>query len=127
MHVITKDDTSCSNYNFRDEGDNDMSTRTGGNGSYEASSLPQMLTGTSSEATYSPLSELMRAIILRVVDDYNSGGEFRDEALEYLGDEDEEYIFAFRSICYHFGIDPQKTKQNIMFPPHRIATRRRAS
>jgi hypothetical protein len=104
-----------------------MSTRTGGNGSNDASSLPQMLASTSSQATYSPLSELMRAIILRVVDDYNAGGEFREGALEYLDDEDDEYIFAFRSICQHFGIDPLKTKQNIMFPPHRIATRRRAS
>jgi hypothetical protein len=101
-----------------------MSTRYGGN---DSSGLPQMLTGSSSAATYSPLSELMRAIILRVIDDYNAGGEYRVEALEYLDDEDDEYIFAFRSICQHFGIDPIKTKNYIMFPAHRIATRRRAS
>ena len=89
--------------------------------------LPQMMSGVSSSQTYSPLSELMRAIILRVVDDFNGTEELKLEAIEYLHDEDEDYIFSFRSICQHFGLDPEKTRERIAFPRHRIATRRRAS
>lgn len=98
-----------------------------GNGEGSGSRLPQMLSGTTSAPTYSPLSELMRAIILRVVDDYNSISDLRQDAVDYLFDEDDEYIFSFRSICNHFGLDPVKTRENIMYPKHRIATRRRAS
>jgi hypothetical protein len=104
-----------------------MSSRTGSDSIGEYGRLPQMSGGVSCEATYSPLSELMRAIILRVVDDFNAGSEFRVEAIEYMADEDDEHIFSFISICSHFGMDPAKTRQNIMFPQQRIATRRRAS
>ena len=104
-----------------------MSSRTGSDNGGEGSRLPQMTGGVTCEATYSPLSELMRAIILRVVDDFNAGHEFRAEAIEYMADEDEDYIFSFLNICAHFSLDPMKTRQNIMYPPHRIATRRRAS
>lgn len=95
--------------------------------SNSGSRLPQMLSGSSSSATYSPLSELMRAIILRVVDDCNGNEEVKADAVEYLYGEDDEYIFSFPSICHHFGVDPEKTRDHILYPRHRIATRRRAS
>ena len=89
--------------------------------------LPQMDMSYNSGKGYTPLSELMRAIILRAIEDFNSTGEHHDEAIEYLCDEDEEYIFSFVSICRHFGLDPDKTRRAIMFAEHRISTRRRAA
>lgn len=76
---------------------------------------------------YDALSELMRAMILRAVEDYNSSTEFRQEAIAYMEDEEEEYIFSFRAICKHFDIDPTKTRLAIMNAKHRISTRRRAA
>jgi len=74
----------------------------------------------------------MRAIILRTVEDYNSGGELQQEAITYMegsGDaqEDDEYIFSFSAICQHLGLDPEKTKIAIKTATHRISTRRRAA
>ncbi len=76
---------------------------------------------------YDPINELMRAIILRTIEDYRSGGEFREEAMAYLFDEDEEYVFSFKAICNHLGFDVTKTRDSIMFAEHRISTRRRAA
>ena len=76
---------------------------------------------------YSPLSELMRAMVLRAVDDYNSTGENHVEAVEWLYSEEEEYIFSFRHICRYLGLDPAKTRQAIINPTHKISTRRRAA
>ncbi len=84
---------------------------------------------------YDPVSELMRAIILRAIEDYNSGGELKEEALNYMynktGDkiyyenEDDPYIFSFSSICNHLELDPEKTRHAIINSKHRISTRRR--
>ncbi|MBX7143251.1 MAG: hypothetical protein K1X79_02260 [Oligoflexia bacterium] len=76
---------------------------------------------------YNSINELMRAIILRTIEDYNSGGELHIEAVDYLMDEEEEYIFSFRAICRHLGFDPDKTRYQIMNATHRISTRRRAA
>ena len=76
---------------------------------------------------YSAISELMRAMILRTVEDYNSGGELRDEAVAYMEAEEEEYVFSFRAICRHMGFDPEKTRLAIVNATHRISTRRRAA
>ena len=82
---------------------------------------------------YTPLNELMRAIILRTIEDLNCTGEIRDEALAYLYSEDDEedveendYIFSFTSICNHFGLDAEKTRTAILSAEHRISTRRRS-
>ena len=92
-----------------------------------SSNLPQMDGAYLPGNSWQPINELMRAIILRVVDDYNSVGEFHQDALDYLHDDDEEYVFSFRSICRHLGFDPEKTRHSIMFPKHKISTRRRAA
>lgn len=89
--------------------------------------LPQMDLSQMWGSGYDPVHELMRAMILRTVEDYNSKGEFREEALEYLYSEEEEYILSFRAICRHFGFDPDKTRYAIMNATHRISTRRRAA
>ena len=57
--------------------------------------LPYMDIQSDSAPTYVAENELMRAIILRTVEDYNAGGELRTEAVAYMSDEDDEYIFSF--------------------------------
>lgn len=89
--------------------------------------LPQMDLSVMGGRGYDSINELMRAIILRTIEDFNSGGEFRGEALEYLYDEEEEYIFSFNAICRHLGFDPEKTRHSIIHATHRISTRRRAA
>jgi hypothetical protein len=95
--------------------------------SCSSSRLPQMDKGVYGGGSYNPLSELMRAIILRVIDDLKTDGEVREEAESYLLNEDDEYVFSFKSICRHFDLDPAKTRDHILEPRHKIRTRRRAS
>ena len=76
---------------------------------------------------YSAVSELMRAIILRTIEDYSAGGELKQEALDYMLEEDEEYVFSFNSICRSLGFDPGKTRYAILNAKTKIKTRRRAA
>jgi hypothetical protein len=76
---------------------------------------------------YTAVSELMRAMILRTIEDLQSGSELREEALEYLMSDDDEYILSFISICRYFGFDPEKTRYAILNAKSRIRTRRRAA
>lgn len=76
---------------------------------------------------YDPICELMRAMILRCVEDYQSGGELRVGAIEYMEDEDDDYVLSFKFICVYLGLNPEKTKHRIMFAEKRISTRRRAA
>ena len=76
---------------------------------------------------YHPLKELMRAMVLRAIDDYRTKGEFFDEAKEYLEDEDEDYILSFKYICQHLDIDADKTRNMIFKGQKKISTRRRAA
>ncbi len=76
---------------------------------------------------FDSLHELMRAMILRSVEDLNCGGEIRQEALDYFNSEEEDYPLSFIFICRHFGFDPAKTKEAIVHSEHRISTRRRAA
>jgi|1048.fasta_scaffold45004_1 hypothetical protein len=75
-------------------------------------------------------NELMRAIILRVIEDLKKGGEFKEDAVAFLDSDDDEYVFSFRSICGHLGFDPGKTRAAIIAAideGRRISTRRRAA
>lgn len=76
---------------------------------------------------YTAVSELMRAMILRTIEDLQSGSELREEAMEYLMSDDDEYILSFISICRYFGFDPAKTRDAIINAKSRIRTRRRAA
>jgi hypothetical protein len=71
------------------------------------------------------VSELMRAMILRTIDDFNSCERLKVKATEYMFQEDDDYVFSFQSICKHFGMDPVKTRRVIMNSTKRISTRRR--
>lgn len=76
---------------------------------------------------YDAISELMRAMVLRTIEDYQSGGELREEAVNYMEDQEDDYILSFRVICTHLGLDPDKTRHMIMNANRRISTRRRAA
>lgn len=92
-------------------------------------SLPRMDMSFHGGKGYDPICELMRAIVLRTIEDYNSGNEeFRHEAIDYMYEEgEEEYIFSFAAICKHLGLDPKKTRDAIIHATHKISTRRRAA
>ena len=71
------------------------------------------------------VSELMRAMILRTIEDFNGGERLKVKALDYMFREDDDYIFSFLFICKHFGMDPTKARHAIMTAGHTISTRRR--
>ena len=76
---------------------------------------------------FDSISELMRAMVLRTIEDFQSGGELREEAIAYMNGADEDYIFSFSAICSQLGLDPGKTRLRIMSAQNRISTRRRAA
>ncbi len=76
---------------------------------------------------FNSVHELMRAIVLRAIEDYNSSSDLREEAVSYFEEDEEDHIFSFRFICRHLGMDPEKTKWAIFNATHRISTRRRAA
>ncbi len=71
------------------------------------------------------VSELMRAMILRTIEDFNSCQRLKVKAIEYMNNEDDDYVLSFRAICKYFGMDPVKTRRAIMYPETKISTRRR--
>lgn len=99
-----------------------------------SSKMPQFDIAYLDNQGYSGLNELMRAIILRCVDDYHSKSEFKEEALAYMngetgndGEKDNDYIFSFDSICSHLGLNTEKTRYAIINAEKKISTRRRAA
>lgn len=112
-------------------------------GAYLVSKLPQMDEAYNHGRGYDAISELMRAIILRTIEDIRHGGEFRQDAIDYLyasfddgsGDagesEEHEYIFSFRAICSTLGMNADMARTNIinaaLHGDRRISTRRRAA
>lgn len=91
-----------------------------------SSKLPQWDNAYLDVQGYSSLNELMRAMILRTVEDFHAGGEFYKEAVAYMYNEDEDYVLSFYTICRHLNLDPAKTRHAIMFAKHKISTRRRS-
>lgn len=91
------------------------------------SKLPQIDMSYDPGKGYNAITELMRAIILRVVEDIKSGGLLREEAVAYMDDPDDDYIFSFLSICNYLGFDPAAVRYQILYSKRRISTRRRAA
>lgn len=91
----------------------------------------------STEASYCPVRELMRAIVLRAIEDLKKGGEVGEDARAFfegkLGTKDEngdEYLFSFRSICSHLGFNPDEAFeciQDAIRKNRKISTRRRVA
>ena len=91
------------------------------------SKLPQIDMSYDPGKGYNAITELMRAIILRVIEDYKTGGLLREEALAYMYDGEEEYIFSFNAICSYLGFDPAAVRFQIENSKRKISTRRRAA
>jgi hypothetical protein len=89
--------------------------------------LPQIDNLQDANSAVNPLGELMRAMVLRVIDDVRSGGELKADAMEYMESDDEEYIFGFRNVASYLGVDYRILREAIVNPTHRISTRRRAA
>jgi len=91
------------------------------------SKLPQIDMSYDPGKGYNAITELMRAIILRVIEDFKTGGQLREEALAYMYDSEDEYIFSFLSICSYLGFDPVAVRYQIINSKRKISTRRRAA
>lgn len=85
----------------------------------------------SSNSAVSPMGELMRAMVLRVVDDVRAGGELREDALAYMDATPEEggddYVLSFKNVASYLGICPKRLRNAIVDPGRSISTRRRAA
>lgn len=98
------------------------------------SKLPQIDLAYDLGKGYDAISELMRAMILRTIEDLKNEGELREGALAYMyaeDDDDDEYILSFKSICQFLGFDPEVTRnyiiQAVLKEGRKISTRRRAA
>ncbi len=85
---------------------------------------------TENEVTNHELSELMRAIILRAIEDLRQGGEIAEDARRFFMDYnlDDDHPFSFRSICNYLGLNAELTRDKIfetLENNYRISTRRR--
>lgn len=85
-----------------------------------------------SEERAAELAELMRAIILRSIEDLKQGGEYAEDArnfFEEVGLEDpHSHPFSFSSICAYLGLNPKLTRERIyslLENNERLSTRRR--
>ncbi len=76
-----------------------------------------------------PMAELMRAMVLRVVDDVRAGGELREDALLYMDSEegDDDYVLSFRNVASYLGVCPARLREAILDTNRAISTRRRAA
>lgn len=54
-----------------------------------------------------PEKNLLRAILSTAMSDIKKSGEAGRKAMQYFLDQDEEYIFSFRSVCNHLDLDPK--------------------
>ncbi|MCX7952188.1 MAG: hypothetical protein N2654_00940 [Deltaproteobacteria bacterium] len=78
------------------------------------------------------LAELMRAVILKAIDDLRNGGEYAEDAkmffLEYHLDDPYSHPFSFTSICTYLGLNAEMLRARIfqcLENNHRVSTRRR--
>ncbi|MCB0320729.1 MAG: hypothetical protein KDD60_07355 [Bdellovibrionales bacterium] len=53
-----------------------------------------------------PERNLQRAILLSALSDIQKGGSAAEEAKLFFLNEDDDYIFSFRTICYFLELDP---------------------
>lgn len=58
-----------------------------------------------------PEKNLLAAMLLYALNDVNKSGTLKDEALEYLLNPDEDYVFSFRSVCNLLNVDPSMVLQ----------------
>lgn len=55
-----------------------------------------------------PEKSLLLALLLNALSDLNKNGEPHRKATEFFMNEEEDYIFSFRTICSYLSIDPKR-------------------
>jgi hypothetical protein len=55
-----------------------------------------------------PEKSLLLAVLMSAFNDLGKTGQPSREALEYLLNQDDQYLFSFRSVCNCLEIDPDK-------------------
>lgn len=104
-----------------------MSNRSGDSSVSNSDGVPQVDLSHEGGNGYVPENELMRAIILRAIEDYKQQTEHYQDAIDFFNSEEDEYVFSFVAICRHLGFSPEKTRDSILNATHKISTRRRAA
>lgn len=55
-----------------------------------------------------PEKSLLKAILISALNDIKKNGDVKRQAEEFFLNQDEEYVFSFRSICSYLSVDPGK-------------------
>lgn len=77
-----------------------------------------------------PLATLMRAILLKAIEDFQKGGHLRRDALRYLHEklsEHDDHVFSFQSICESLQLDPHSVRTRITGLTKPVRFRRRVA
>ena len=54
---------------------------------------------------------LMRAILKSAMDDFRKKGEPYRDARRYLLADEEQYLYSFKSVCYHLNLCPKTIRR----------------
>jgi hypothetical protein len=53
-----------------------------------------------------PEKNLLRAVLINAIADMGRSGEFSRRARDYFLSTEDDYIFAFKSVCWYLNINP---------------------
>jgi hypothetical protein len=53
-----------------------------------------------------PERNLLRAVLINAIADMARPGEFSRRARDYFTSSEDDYVFAFRSVCQYLNVDP---------------------
>jgi hypothetical protein len=53
-----------------------------------------------------PEKNLLRAVLVNAIADMGRSGEFSRRARDYFTSSEDDYVFAFRSVCQYLNINP---------------------
>ncbi len=91
---------------------------------------PQGNTGENGDDPSNPLSTLMRAVLIKAIEDFQKGGQLRRDVLRYLHEnhsEFDDHVFSFNSICEALQLDPQSVRSSIFGLTKPVRFRRRVA
>lgn len=70
-----------------------------------------------------PERNLMRAMLTLAMDDVRAGGDRARDAIRYVLDERDDYLYSFISICNHLGLCPRTIRTVVGLVPPGMARR----
>lgn len=100
------------------------------NGSTLRRFFPEVDLGDGQTDTGNPLGTLMRAILIKAIEDFQKGGQLRRDAMRYMFEslsEKEDHVFSFASICETLQLDPQSVRTRIVSLTKPVRFRRRVA